>query len=152
MLKPSPVLVKKSKPSSSKLLAELKSLQNQDQAQNLSKFFKTGPGQYGAGDQFLGIMVPVQRQIAKKYVDLSLTEVIKVLHNPIHECRLVALLILVEKYRQANELEKKHKGDTVVVMLTTSLDPEDEVKPSSDVPVTPVTASETPNTNVEQVD
>jgi len=106
MSKPSLVLTKNNKLSSSKLLAELRGLQNKDQAKNLARFFKTGPGQYGAGDQFLGIMVPSSRQIAKKYVGLSLLEVIKVLHSPIHECRLVALLILVEKYQAASEIDK----------------------------------------------
>ncbi|HPT29627.1 MAG TPA: DNA alkylation repair protein [bacterium] len=84
----------------------MKRLQNPGQAQNLLRFFKTGLGQYGAGDMFWGIMVPQTRILAKKYQELSLEEVLKILQNKIHECRLAALLILVEKYQRADEKEK----------------------------------------------
>ena len=65
-------------------------------------FFKTAEGQYGAGDQFLGLTVPIQRTIAKKFKDLPIAEIQKLLNSPFHECRLVALLILVGQYKKAD--------------------------------------------------
>lgn len=87
----------------SQIIAEMKSLANEEQGQNLSRFFKTGPGQYGEGDIFLGIKVPVQRQVAKKYFSASLDDIKKLLASPVHEHRLVGLLILVSQYEKADE-------------------------------------------------
>jgi 3-methyladenine DNA glycosylase AlkD len=83
-----------------KLLEELKSLENKEQAKLLQGFFKTGKGQYGEGDIFLGIKVPVQRETAKKYLDLSLENIQELLNSNIHEYRLVGLLILIEKFKK----------------------------------------------------
>ncbi len=66
-------------------------------------FFKTGPGQYGEGDVFLGMSVPEQRRIAKKYVDLTLDELQEMLNNKIHEFRLSALFILVDRYKNGTD-------------------------------------------------
>lgn len=82
-----------------KLLKELKENENKGKAKFLGYFFKTGKGQYGEGDKFLGITVPVSRKIAKKYYDLSLKDIKKLLRNEYHEARLVAVLILVQKYK-----------------------------------------------------
>jgi len=81
------------------LLKELKQKANKDQSANLSRFFKTGPGQYGEGDKFLGIMVPESRKLAIKYSELSLSDVQKLLTGQYHEARLIAILILVQKYK-----------------------------------------------------
>lgn len=86
---------------------ELKHAANPSKVKILQRFFKTGKGQYGAGDVFLGIMVPIQREIAKKYTDLSLNDIQKLLKSKIHEHRLTALIILVTKYKKSNEAEKK---------------------------------------------
>lgn len=78
-------------------------LKNRDkaQAEHLSRFFKTGKGQYGEGDVFLGIKVPVQREIVKKFKDASLKEIQELLDDEMHECRLTGLLILVNQYGKA---------------------------------------------------
>lgn len=80
---------------------------NPEKAEILSRFFKTGKGEYGEGDIFLGITVPDQRKVAKQYIDLSLENIQKLLSSKIHEHRLTSLLILVEKYQKANEINKK---------------------------------------------
>jgi 3-methyladenine DNA glycosylase AlkD len=84
-----------------KIKRELKSHTNKPQAAILRRFFKTEPGQYGAGDIFLGVKVPLQRRIALKYRDLGLAGVKELLASPIHEFRLVGLLILIEQYAAA---------------------------------------------------
>jgi 3-methyladenine DNA glycosylase AlkD len=90
-----------------KLKQELNSLENKPQAAILQRFFKTGPGQYGEGDRFLGLKVPLQREIAKKYLDLDWKGLQELLASKIHEFRLVALLILVEQYEAAQDFKDK---------------------------------------------
>jgi 3-methyladenine DNA glycosylase AlkD len=76
-------------------------------AKKLASFFKTGKGQYGEGDVFLGIAVPKQRKIARKYVDLSFDNIQKLLRSEIHEHRLTALIILVSKFEKADDIDKE---------------------------------------------
>jgi 3-methyladenine DNA glycosylase AlkD len=93
----------------SQLQKELNDLRNPEQAKNLQRFFKTGAGEYAEGDVFLGIKVPVQRLMAKKYLHLNFQEIQQLLNSKIHEHRLVALLILIGKYKKAkkNKLEQR---------------------------------------------
>lgn len=67
-------------------------------AEHSQRFFKTGPGEYGEGDQFRGIRVPVLRTVAARFVQLPLLEAERLLHSPFHEDRLTALLILVRQF------------------------------------------------------
>lgn len=67
----------------------------------LPYFFKTGKGQYGEGDKFLGVTVPDSRKVAKKYKDIPYDEIKRLLASEYHECRLCALLILVERFKKA---------------------------------------------------
>lgn len=83
-----------------KILKELKSKKDPEQAEILSYFFKTGKGQYGEGDIFWGIKVPVQREIVKKFKEASLEDVQELLDSKVHEQRLTGLLILVEQYKK----------------------------------------------------
>lgn len=91
-----------------KILREIYSKKSKNKAKILSWFFKTGKGEYGEGDKFLGISVPLSRQIAKKYINLNLREILGLLKNKFHEVRLIGLIILVEKYKLA-EIEGKKK-------------------------------------------
>ena len=84
-----------------KLRADLSACSDKDKARVLQGFFKTKTGQYGEGDVFLGVTVPMQREIAKSSMArLSLGDIQKLLNSKIHEERLVGLLILVEKYKE----------------------------------------------------
>lgn len=85
----------------------LKKVSCQERARINAWFFKTGKGEYGEGDEFIGVTVPVQREVAKRYFELHLSEVKKLLQSTVHEHRLTALLILVRKYEQGDEKEKK---------------------------------------------
>src|SRR5208337_3849222 len=90
-----------------RLKDDLGMLINPERAATLSRFFKTGKGEYGEGDLFLGITVPEQRRIAKKYPDLTLKDLKRLLSSTIHEYRLVALLILITKYKNADRTGKQ---------------------------------------------
>lgn len=85
----------------------IKKSANPAQAKILSRFFKTGKGEYGEGDEFLGIKVPISRSIAKQFKDLTLTEIQELLNSPIHEERLIALFILIEHFKKADANSKK---------------------------------------------
>ena len=84
------------------LQARLRSLGNQQDAAFLSGFFKTGPGQYGEGDVFIGVRVPVIRKVAKDFRGLPLAGVECLLHSPFYEERLAALVILVMQVAKAD--------------------------------------------------
>ena len=77
----------------------------------MRRFFKTEKGSYGHGDVFLGISVPEQRLIAKKYLNLPLKDIKNLLYSDIHEHRLVALIILVQQFRRANDPVRKKLFD-----------------------------------------
>lgn len=92
---------------SSHVQKDLKKLANPVRAKLSQRYFKTGPGQYGEGDMFIGLSVPEARAVAKKYQNIGLAEVAKLISSPIHECRFVALEILVFKYEKGNDADKK---------------------------------------------
>ncbi|AKD57231.1 DNA alkylation repair protein [Spirosoma radiotolerans] len=79
----------------------LVSLAQPQRAIALARFFKTGPGQYAEGDQFLGLSMPQQHTVVNQYANLSLAEVEKLVQDPIHECRMVGLLIWVKQSSKA---------------------------------------------------
>jgi len=83
------------------VIKELKALAKPNKARDLQRFFKTGPGEYAEGDVFLGVVVPQNRRIAKKYSDLSLSEIKKLIDSDFHEVRFCGLLILVSQFERA---------------------------------------------------
>ena len=85
----------------------LKKLGNKKHAAISQKFFKTGPGEYGEGDVFIGIRVPVLRKLAKEYSDLPLEDTANLLRSRIHEERLLALLLLVDSFSKGDETSRK---------------------------------------------
>jgi 3-methyladenine DNA glycosylase AlkD len=89
------------------LQAQLRSLGNSRDAAFLARFFKTGPGQYGEGDVFIGVRVPVIRKVAGQFKDLPLPEIECLLHSEIHEDRLAALVILVLQAAKADAKTRK---------------------------------------------
>jgi 3-methyladenine DNA glycosylase AlkD len=80
----------------------LKDLGSRARAESSARFFKTAKGEYGHGDTFLGVAVPVQRKIARQYAQTPLPELKKLLQSRFHECRLTALFILADQYRKAD--------------------------------------------------
>ena len=80
----------------------LRALGDKDIAQHSQKFFKTGKGEYGEGDQFIGVRVPVTRKIAATYKNTPLTEIEKLLHSKFHEERLLAVIMLANIAKTAD--------------------------------------------------
>ena len=87
--------------------AEVRALANEKDAAILSGFFKTGPGEYGEGDRFLGIRVPAIRKLSCRYADLPPRTVRALLRSPYHEERLLALLILIVQFDRGNVATRK---------------------------------------------
>ena len=86
---------------------KLQQLGNREKAKVLQRFFKTGPGEYGEDDVFIGVRVPDLRKLAKKNQDITIKEVVQLFGSTIHEERFFALLILISKYSKGNEAVKK---------------------------------------------
>jgi len=86
---------------------DLRSYINPEKAAFFPRFFKTGPGQYGEGDVFLGVTVPNTRIVAKKYCDLSLDQLDTLLKSEWHEDRLLALIIMVNQFKKADAVKQK---------------------------------------------
>lgn len=86
-----------------KLRIDLKKLADPRKAKNSTWFFKTKVGEYGYGDQFIGITVPESRKLAAQYKDLTLDELEELIKSPIHEERLIALFILVLKFKKGDQ-------------------------------------------------
>lgn len=91
------------------VITELQQYVDTEKTEFLPKFFKTGPGEYAEGDQFIGVTVPNQRKAAKKFFkQITLEEAENLLHQPIHEYRLTALFILVLKYEKSKRDAEKN--------------------------------------------
>ena len=82
---------------------KLKTYAQPEKAEHSKRFFRSGPGEYGEGDEFLGITVPNLRTVAKKYKDLPFAEIEKLLKSNFHECRLTAVMLLVYRIEKADQ-------------------------------------------------
>ncbi len=91
-----------------KIHRRLWNLKDNAQAQTLQRFFKTGPGEYGEGDVFLGIRVPRLRSLAREFEGLEIADICTLLRSSVHEERLLALIILTQGYKHGDE-EKQEK-------------------------------------------
>ncbi len=89
------------------LHAELQRLANPERALILQRFFRTGPGQYGEGDQFLGISVPELRALARRYQTTAEADLVRLLQSAWHEERTVALLILLRQFTRAEAATRR---------------------------------------------
>src|SRR3989344_4459287 len=89
------------------LRKDIKKLSNKKRAANLSRFFKTGEGEYGFGDVFVGLTVPQSRALAIKYKDMPFEMMGKLIRSEIHEERLIALLILVYQFQHEEMLQRR---------------------------------------------
>ncbi len=92
---------------SPKMQKRLRQFATKEKASLLQRFFKTGPGEYGEGDRFLGVMVPDIRNVMKEFRDAPLAELVKLVRSPWHEERLLGLLILVDQFERGDEPLRK---------------------------------------------
>jgi 3-methyladenine DNA glycosylase AlkD len=90
-----------------KIQQTLRRFATKEKAAVLRRFFKTGPGQYGEGDRFLGVMVPNIRRVVQEFRDAPLSEVTKLMRSPWHEERLCALLVLVSQFERGDDVVRK---------------------------------------------
>ena len=86
-----------------KLQSAMREMANPEIAAHSAGFFKTGKGEYGEGDKFLGVRVPPIRALAKQYQGISLTEILKLLKSKYHEERLLAVILMVNSYTRSDE-------------------------------------------------
>ena len=115
-------------PTAADVLARLEALSNDAQREVLMRFFKTGVGEYGEGDAFLGLRVPHTRSVAREVAAMSLDEVATLLQSQWHEARLCALLVMVDKFerltrkRLVDDPEAVRKRDEIVDMYLANAD------------------------------
>jgi len=106
----------------SQLQSALRSLGSPAKARILQRFFKTGPGEYGEGDVFWGITVPVSRELASKHKNLPFADIAKLISSKHHEARLVALLILCIISKRGMRLSRKKSSHSIwhipVILIT----------------------------------
>lgn len=98
----------------SQLKKELKENSDLEKAKLSQRFFKTGKGEYGEGQKFLGIDTPTKSKIAKKYTELSLEDLQNLLESNIHDYKFIALVILINKFQKADEKERKEIFDLYI--------------------------------------
>ncbi len=97
----------KSQSALNNIINEIKESANKEKAKSLQRFFKTGLGEYGEGDIFIGLNNFDQKIIARKFCNLSLKDLESLLKNKIHECRSTALSILIDQYQKGDGIKKE---------------------------------------------
>ena len=96
------------------LEAALAAVASRDEARKLQGFFKTGKGQYGAGDRFIGVRVPTIRLVAKDFADLSPADLNDLLDSAIHEHRFAALVVMVGQFQRASKAGDEPERERLV--------------------------------------
>jgi 3-methyladenine DNA glycosylase AlkD len=99
------------------LVKDLHALARKGRSADLARFYKTGPGEYGEGDLFIGVIVPDTRLVAKKYIDLPFADLEKVIASPIHEERLCGLIILTLRYKRDKDEQSRKKIFTLYMKM-----------------------------------
>jgi 3-methyladenine DNA glycosylase AlkD len=108
------VVIRSSSSSLKAIKRTLKQAANPGKARILQRFFKTGPGEYGEGDQFIGITVPILRSIARTYKDADHATILALLKSPIHEERLLALYLMIHQFKKGDERRRKQLYTTYI--------------------------------------
>lgn len=98
----------------------LNALGNPVIAAHSQRYFKTGPGEYGEGDTFIGIRVPVTRTVVRQFKDLSTPEIVELAQSPFHEHRLCAVLILTGQFKRAKTVQQRAELFEILLMLVSS--------------------------------
>lgn len=135
------------------LLNELREMADPEAAEHLQRFFKTAKGEYGEGDRFLGIRVPVLRKIAKKNRNIHINDAARLLRTPFHEARMLALLILIDQFDNGSEEERnaiyhlymdhtEHINNWDLVDISAGRIPGEHLKEHSRAPLYELAASE----------
>ena len=96
-----------SRPVAADVVASLDAVADPERAIGAARYFKTGPGEYGEGDVFIGVSLPDQRRIVRRFRDLPMTQTRKLLLSEVHEHRMTALLILVDQFRRADDVTRR---------------------------------------------
>ena len=91
--------------------AQLRGLSDPRVAEHSQRFFRTSPGEYGEGDTFIGVRVPALRRVSRQHRGVSLRDIELLLRSPIHEERLLALLLLVRRYEQGDTTTREDVFD-----------------------------------------
>lgn len=100
------------------VLKKLEGIASPGKAEVLLRFFKTGPGEYGEGDVFLGVTMPEIRKVTREFRELSFSEIEGLLASPYHEARMAGLLILVDRFGRADEEGRKAVYDFLIAHRT----------------------------------
>lgn len=96
-----------SRPTAAQAIAALRKRASKERAAVNMRFFKTGKGQYGEGDQFIGVTVPNTRIVAKTFIELSMSGVKKLLRSPIHEVRLLGVILWTMQFAKGDDRNRK---------------------------------------------
>lgn len=96
------------------IIDHMESMRNEEQRQNLMRFFKTGKRDYGEGDEFLGLKVPQTREVVKQATDISTEDTPQLLVNRYHEIRLCGFLLLVSKYEKLSTKKKEQEESSIL--------------------------------------
>ena len=112
------------------LKKDLRKYINEEKKEFLPKFFKTGKGEYGEGDKFLGIVVPDIAKVAKKYSDLTKEDIRKLLNSPWHEERFCGWLVVLNNFNKSDNKDEWYKFTIKNIKQLNNWDLVDKIAPN----------------------